>query len=78
MGSPETATRRLNLAQAFNPLGSLLGMIVASKFILSSLVSDERNEIGELIFTHVELDRSVILNLNFSLSENIGIFKIKF
>jgi FHS family L-fucose permease-like MFS transporter len=37
MGSPETATRRLNLAQAFNPIGSLTGMLVASLFILPSL-----------------------------------------
>ena len=33
MGSPETATRRLNLAQSFNPIGSLLGMFVAMNFI---------------------------------------------
>ena len=37
MGSTETATRRLNLAQAFNPVGSLTGMVVASAFILPSL-----------------------------------------
>lgn len=37
MGRPETATRRLNLAQAFNPVGSLTGMFVASNFILSEL-----------------------------------------
>jgi FHS family L-fucose permease-like MFS transporter len=42
MGPPETATRRLNLAQAFNPIGSLTGMVVASLFILSSL------QVGEL------------------------------
>ena len=36
MGDEETATRRLNLAQSFNPMGSLLGMFVASKFILSA------------------------------------------
>jgi len=33
MGSEETATRRLNLAQAFNPLGNVLGMWVAMEFI---------------------------------------------
>lgn len=33
MGDPETATRRLNLAQAFNPIGSLAGMFVAMNFI---------------------------------------------
>ena len=37
MGPAETATRRLNLAQAFNPIGSLSGMTVASIFILSNL-----------------------------------------
>ncbi len=37
MGSQETATRRLNLAQSFNPMGSLLGMLVAQQFILARL-----------------------------------------
>lgn len=50
MGAPETATRRLNLAQSFNPMGSLLGMFVASNFILSSLQSEVRNADNELIF----------------------------
>ncbi|MDF1548448.1 MAG: L-fucose:H+ symporter permease [Bacteroidales bacterium] len=50
MGSQETATRRLNLAQAFNPLGSLLGMFIASKYILASLISDERNEEGDIVY----------------------------
>lgn len=50
MGSEETSTRRLNLAQSFNPMGSLLGMFVASNFILSSLQSDLRNANGDIIF----------------------------
>ena len=50
MGDEETATRRLNLAQAFNPFGSLLGMFVASNFILSKLKSDQRDISGEIIF----------------------------
>jgi len=37
MGPAKTATQRLNLAQAFNPMGSLTGMVVASLFILPSL-----------------------------------------
>lgn len=41
MGPAETATRRLNLAQAFNPMGSLTGMTVASLFILSNLQVEE-------------------------------------
>ena len=51
MGDPKTATRRLNLAQSFNPVGSLFGMFVASKFILTALQSDARDESGELIFS---------------------------
>jgi FHS family L-fucose permease-like MFS transporter len=37
MGSEETATRRLNMAQAFNPIGSLMGMYVAMNFIQNRL-----------------------------------------
>ncbi len=44
MGSAETATQRLNLAQAFNPIGSLTGMVVASMFILPSLQVAEFRE----------------------------------
>ncbi|MFV0344889.1 MAG: L-fucose:H+ symporter permease [Bacteroidales bacterium] len=52
MGSKNTATRRLNLAQSFNPMGSLLGMFVASRVILAALDSDkQRNAAGELIFS---------------------------
>ncbi|WP_289861924.1 L-fucose:H+ symporter permease [uncultured Duncaniella sp.] len=37
MGSEETATRRLNMAQSFNPVGSLMGMWVAMNFIQARL-----------------------------------------
>lgn len=50
LGAKESATRRLNLAQAFNPLGSLLGMFVASRLVLASLQSDQRDPLGVLIF----------------------------
>ena len=50
LGSKESATRRLNLSQAFNPLGSLLGMVVASTIVLPSLLSDQRNGAGETFF----------------------------
>ncbi len=44
MGPPATATRRLNFAQAFNPIGSLTGMVVASQLVLASLgVQEFRN-----------------------------------
>jgi len=37
MGHEDTATRRLNFAQSFNPMGSLLGMFVAMNLILANL-----------------------------------------
>ena len=50
LGSKDTSTRRLNFAQAFNPLGSLSGMAVASMIVLPSLWSDRRNAAGETFF----------------------------
>lgn len=37
LGSEETSTRRLNFAQAFNPMGSLTGMLIAKNLILQKL-----------------------------------------
>jgi FHS family L-fucose permease-like MFS transporter len=37
MGAEESSTRRLNLAQAFNPIGSLTGMLIAKELILARL-----------------------------------------
>ena len=51
LGSKETSTRRLNLAQAFNPMGSLSGMAVASLIVLPSLWSDRRDAAGQMIFS---------------------------
>lgn len=50
LGEKATATRRLNLAQAFNPMGSLIGMGVASFIVLPQLISDRRDAAGEIIF----------------------------
>ncbi len=54
LGDEETATRRLNFAQAFNPLGSLTGMFIASNVVLRALESDKRNAAGELIFSTLD------------------------
>lgn len=48
MGSEETATQRLNLAQAFNPIGNLAGMYVAMQFVqarMSPMTSAARREL---------------------------------
>jgi len=39
LGPEETGTRRLNFAQSFNPLGSILGVLLSKVFILSRLNS---------------------------------------
>ena len=41
MGAKETATQRLNLAQAFNPVGLIAGLFVAQQFVLKNLQSDD-------------------------------------
>lgn len=53
MGPSETATRRLNLAQSFNPIGSLMGMFVAMNFIqarISPLSTEERATLNDTEF----------------------------
>ncbi len=57
MGSKETATRRLNLAQAFNPIGSLAGMFVAMQCIqakLNPLSTEERALLNDEQFDAVK------------------------
>ena len=41
MGAKETATQRLNLAQAFNPVGLIFGLFVAQQYVLKKLQSDD-------------------------------------
>ena len=50
LGAKETSTRRLNIAQSFNPVGSLSGMAVASMLVLPQLLSDKRDAAGEIIY----------------------------
>lgn len=57
LGNRDTATRRLNLAQAFNPIGSLAGMFVAMQFIqakLNPLSTEERTLLNEEQFNAVK------------------------
>lgn len=65
MGSEETATRRLNLAQAFNPIGSLLGMYVAMNFIQARLnpmdTAERANLSGEEFEILKQSDLSILI-----------------
>ncbi|WP_435138363.1 L-fucose:H+ symporter permease [Formosa sp. A9] len=48
MGDRRTATQRLNLAQAFNPVGNILGLFVAQQFVLKNLQSDDIADFSNL------------------------------
>jgi FHS family L-fucose permease-like MFS transporter len=48
MGAKETATQRLNLAQAFNPVGLILGLFVAQQYVLKKLQSDDITDYSAL------------------------------
>ena len=65
MGDRETATRRLNLAQSFNPIGSLAGMFVAMNFIqarLSPLDTAQRAQLDDAQFQALkQSDLSVLV-----------------
>ena len=63
MGPEETATRRLNLAQAFNPMGSLLGMYVAMNFIQNRLDPLDTAERGNLSMEEFEAVRDADLDV---------------
>ena len=65
MGDRETATRRLNFAQSFNPIGSLAGMYVAMHFIqarLSPLDTAQRATLDDTQFEALkQSDLSVLV-----------------
>lgn len=65
MGPEENATRRLNLAQAFNPIGSLMGMFVAMNFIqarLNPMDSAERALLSDQEFDAIkQSDLSILI-----------------
>ena len=65
MGEPENATRRLNLAQSFNPIGSLCGMWVAMQYIqarMNPMPSAERALLDDASFEALKsADLSVLV-----------------
>lgn len=64
LGSSDTSTQRLNLAQAFNPVGSLLGMAVASNVVLPQLISDKRDAAGEVIYSGLSMVEKADIRLH--------------
>ncbi|ERM80897.1 major facilitator transporter [Rhodonellum psychrophilum GCM71 = DSM 17998] len=64
MGSEETATQRLNFAQAFNPMGALAGLFVAKEFILDALESNNRSSDGSLLYDSLDVSAKAIVRSN--------------
>ena len=46
LGSGESATRRLNFAQSFNPVGSVAGIIICQVFIMARLPFDDEGRLS--------------------------------
>ena len=57
MGPEETGTQRLNFSQSFNPIGSILGILLSKLFILSNLnqaSAEERAAMSPEMLKHVQ------------------------
>ncbi|MGL6194650.1 MAG: L-fucose:H+ symporter permease [Thermoguttaceae bacterium] len=48
LGPEETQTRRLNFAQSFNPLGSIMGVLLSQAFIMSQLTTLSAEDRAEM------------------------------
>jgi len=64
MGPEETATQRLNFAQAFNPMGALAGLFVAKEYILNALQSNNVDADGNLIYGTLDESSKAIIRTN--------------
>lgn len=71
MGAEETATQRLNFAQMFNPMGSILGLLIAQNFVLGALQSDDTNADGTPIYDSLsEVAKSAIRTSDLEIIRN--------
>ena len=71
MGEESTSTRRLNLAQAFNPMGSIIGMFVASMIILVNLDGTTEDSRRKMVAAS-ESDQSIHAQMMEKISGDIG------
>ncbi len=62
MGPEESATRRLNLAQSFNPIGSIIGILLGKVYILSHLNSASAEERASMDSEKLDIIQSEELN----------------
>ena len=82
LGDEKSATRRLNLAQSFNPMGSLLGMYVAMNFIqnrLNPMSTEGRSTLSDSEFSLMrDADLSILIEPYIAIGIVIGIILLLF
>jgi FHS family L-fucose permease-like MFS transporter len=74
MGAEESSTQRLNLAQSFNPIGSITGMYIASTFIQARINEADTAQRQLLSPEEFEVMKMSDLNILASPYITIGIF----
>lgn len=71
MGDKISATRRLNMGQSFNPIGSMTGILLSKFFILESL--HEANETERASFSVEALESIQVQELNAVMGPYVGV-----
>lgn len=74
MGSEETGTQRLNLAQSFNPIGSITGVFLSKYFILANL--NTASEAERALMPAGELQEIQATELNAVMGPYVGVAAI--
>ncbi|MDR1813920.1 MAG: L-fucose:H+ symporter permease [Tannerella sp.] len=69
LGPDENSTRRLNFAQAFNPMGSITGMFIASNVILKKLEINDNSALSML--QQKSADAAAAIDVSKPFAENV-------
>jgi FHS family L-fucose permease-like MFS transporter len=76
MGSPETATRRLNLVQSFNPVGAITGILLSQYLILGNLHKADAAERARMSVEQLKNIQTVEVNSITTTYLGIGVFLV--
>ncbi|QDH77913.1 L-fucose:H+ symporter permease [Echinicola soli] len=76
MGPEASATRRLNLAQSFNPVGSIIGVLLSKLFILSQLNVAEADERSKMTVEQLQQVRQAELDAVMSTYVGVALFLV--
>ncbi len=76
IGPSSTATRRLNLAQSFNPFGAIVGVVISQVFVLSQLNTLSASERAALPVEELLKIRSMELNAVTTTYVVLGLFML--